>query len=69
MGFDVVHQIRSLRVPNRVLSAQDGSAEGVAPQHLSRMEFLYEVFRIVLDHSNFFKHDLLFFFDFFGIEA
>ena len=41
----------------------------MAAQYLSRMEFLHEIFRIVLDHSNFFQDDLLFFFDFFGIET
>ena len=41
----------------------------MASQHLTRVEFLHEIFRIVLDHANFFQHDLFFFFDFFGIET
>jgi len=38
-------------------------------QHLAHVKLLYQIFRIVLDHANFFQDDLFFFFDFFGFET
>ena len=33
------------------------------------MELLYEIFRVILDHTDFFQNDLFFFFDFFGCKT
>ena len=41
----------------------------MTPQHLAHVELLHQIFRIVLDHANFFQDDLFFFFDFFGFET
>ncbi len=37
-------------------------------QCLLRMDVLHQIFRIVLNHSDFFKDDLFFLFDFFWIK-
>ena len=41
----------------------------MTPQHLAHVELLHEIFRIVLDHANFFQDDLFLFFDVFGFET
>ncbi len=69
MGVDIPRQIPASKIPDRFLPTQYRSAERMTPKDLSGMQLLHEIFRIVLDHPDFFEHDLLFLLDFSGIET
>src|SRR5437868_8147339 len=64
----IIQQLLTSQPSDRLFSTQDRAAERMASQHLTRVKLLYEILRVIPNHTNFFQDDLFFFFDFFGCE-
>jgi len=69
MGLDIVQQILAAQPLDRGDFAQNGPTKRVPMKRLAGVQFLEEIFGVILDRPDFFQHDLLFLFHVPRIES